>query len=66
MNDFDVAFELIGAILGAVTLLLVVLTWLESSLMNTAGRRATLSPQSADLSAEERTGASPPESVTHP
>ena len=32
MNDFDEAFEMIGGILVAITLLLILLTWLESSL----------------------------------
>ena len=36
MNDWDEAFALIGAVLLSVTLLLILLTWLESTLLGEA------------------------------
>jgi hypothetical protein len=39
VNDFDEAFEIIGGFLGAVTLLMILLTWLEATLDSGLSRR---------------------------
>lgn len=44
MNDFDEAFELIGGILLAVTVLLIFLTWLESTLLTSNAPRSSRNP----------------------